>query len=110
MHRERERERERERHRHRQREKQAPCREPDAVLDPGSPGPGPGLKAGAKPLSHLGFPDCIFFMQIFKPSIFPLSIVGLQIVKFQIRNICDKRYIAIIIKLLDFSIINAYGR
>ena len=31
-------ERERERQRHRQREKQAPCREPDAGLDPGTPG------------------------------------------------------------------------
>ena len=41
---ERERERERERQRHRQREKQVPCREPDAGLDPGSPGPHPGLK------------------------------------------------------------------
>ena len=34
-----------ERQRHRQREKQAPCREPDVGLDPGSPGSGPGLKA-----------------------------------------------------------------
>ena len=41
----RERERERERQRHRQREKQAPCREPDVGLDPGSPGSYPGLKA-----------------------------------------------------------------
>ena len=32
------RERERERQGHRQREKQAPCREPDVGLDPGSPG------------------------------------------------------------------------
>ena len=40
----RERERERERQRHRQREKQAPCREPYAGLDPGSPGSHPGLK------------------------------------------------------------------
>ena len=37
--------RERERQRHRQREKQAPCREPDVGLDPGSPGSGSGLKA-----------------------------------------------------------------
>ena len=29
----------------REREKQAPCREPDVGLDPGSPGSGPGLKA-----------------------------------------------------------------
>ena len=49
-----ERERERERQRHRQREKQAPCGEPDAGLDPGSPGSHPRLKASAKPLSHPG--------------------------------------------------------
>ena len=40
-----ERERERERQRHGQREKQAPCREPDAGLDPGSPGSHPRLQA-----------------------------------------------------------------
>ena len=39
------REREGERHRHRQREKQAPCREPNAGLNPGSPGSHPGPKA-----------------------------------------------------------------
>ena len=38
-------EREREKQRHRQREKQAPYREPDAGLDPRSPGSHPGLKA-----------------------------------------------------------------
>ena len=34
-------------------------REPDAGLDPGSPGSGPGPKAGAKPLSlnHPGIPS-----------------------------------------------------
>ena len=36
---------ERERQRQRQREKEAPCRELDAGLNPGSPGSGPGLKA-----------------------------------------------------------------
>ena len=36
---------ERERQRHREKEKQAPWREPDAILDPGSPGSGPGPKA-----------------------------------------------------------------
>ena len=46
--RQRERERKRERQRHRQREKQAPCREPNAGLDPGSPGSGPGWKAALK--------------------------------------------------------------
>ena len=35
----------RDRQRHRQREKQALCREPDAELDPRSPGSRPGLKA-----------------------------------------------------------------
>ena len=42
---EREKERERERQRHRQSEKQAPCREPDAGLDPQSPGSWPDPKA-----------------------------------------------------------------
>ena len=40
----------------RERERQAPCREPDVGLDPGSPGSHSGLKAGAKPLSHPGVP------------------------------------------------------
>ena len=38
------RERERERQRQRQREMQAPWREPEVGLDPGSLGSGPGLK------------------------------------------------------------------
>ena len=37
--------RDRERQRYRLREKQAPCREPDVGLDPGSPGSHPGPKA-----------------------------------------------------------------
>ena len=49
-----ERERESQRQRHRQREKQAPYKEPDSGLDPGTLGPHPRLKAGAKPLSHPG--------------------------------------------------------
>ena len=48
--------RHRERPRHRQSEEQAPCREPNAGLDPGTPGSHPGLKAGAQPLSHPGVP------------------------------------------------------
>ena len=39
--------RERERQRHRKREKQAPGREPNVGLDPGTPGSLPGLKADA---------------------------------------------------------------
>ena len=42
--------------RHRQREKQAPCREPDVGLNPGSLGSPPELKADAQPLSHPGIP------------------------------------------------------
>ena len=47
---------ERERQRHRQREKQAPCQEPNAGLDTGTPGSHPGPKAAVKPLSHPGIP------------------------------------------------------
>ena len=46
-----------ERERQKQREKQAPCREPDVGLDPGTPGSRLELKAGAKPLSHPGIPE-----------------------------------------------------
>ena len=42
--------------RSRQRKKQVPCKEPNAGLDPRTPGSCPGLKAGAKPLSHPGIP------------------------------------------------------
>ena len=38
------------------RSRQAPCREPDVELDPGSPGSRSGPKTGAKPLSHPGIP------------------------------------------------------
>ena len=51
---------ERESQRHRQREKQAPCREPDMGLDPGSPGSHLGPKAGVKLLSHPGVPKFMF--------------------------------------------------
>ena len=43
-----------ERQRHRQSEKQAPCREPDGRLDPGTPGSHPEPKADAQPPSHPG--------------------------------------------------------
>ena len=44
-------------------EKQAPCREPDAGLDPGTPGSRPGLKAGAQLLSPPGAleQNCLVF-------------------------------------------------
>ena len=46
----------RERQRHREREKQAPHREPDAGLDPGTAGSRPEPKTDAQPLSHPGAP------------------------------------------------------
>ena len=39
-----------------EREKQAPRREPDVGLHPGTPGSRPWPKAGAKPPSHPGIP------------------------------------------------------
>ena len=42
--------------RDRQREKQAPCKEPDAGLDPGTLGSCPEPKAGTSPLSYPGLP------------------------------------------------------
>ena len=47
----------RERQRHSQREKQAPCKEPDVGLDPGTPGSHPEPKADTQPLSHQVPPD-----------------------------------------------------
>ena len=60
-------ERERERQRHRQREKQAPCREPDVGLDPGSPGSRPEPKVDAQLLSHPGAPrrELLYFIYLF---------------------------------------------
>ena len=57
----RERERERERQRHKQRKNQAPCREPDAGLDPRPPGSRPGPKADTQPLSHPEIPKKDFY-------------------------------------------------
>ena len=55
-----ERERERERERDRQREKQAPRRESDVGLDPGTPGSHPGPKADTQPLKPLKCPKFSF--------------------------------------------------
>ena len=49
-------ERQREGQRHRQKEKQAPHKEPEVVLDPGTPGSCPRPKADAQPLSHPSIP------------------------------------------------------
>ena len=59
------------RHRDREAETQAEGeagsmhQEPDAGLDPGSPGSHPGPKAGAKPLSHPGIPQFAFFLVLY---------------------------------------------
>ena len=58
-------ERKRERQRHGQGEK-APCREPNVGLDPWTPGSRPEPKAGAKPLSHPGIPNCFHFRKGFR--------------------------------------------
>ena len=63
-----ERHRERERQKHRQRDRQAPCRESDVGLDPGTPGSCPGPKADAQLLSHSGVPSYIS-NKIFSPQI-----------------------------------------
>ena len=39
--------------------------EPNVGFDPGSPGSGPGSKAGAKPLRHPGIPKYTFFKKDF---------------------------------------------
>ena len=51
-----------ERQRYRQREKQAPCREPDAGLDPRTPGSCPEPKADAQLLSHPSVPTWWFLL------------------------------------------------
>ena len=61
---------ERERRRHRQREKQAPHREPDVGLDPGTPGSHPGPKADAEPLSHPGIPNKMLVNQTLAKLLF----------------------------------------
>ena len=43
-------------HRQRKREKQAPCKEPDAEFDLGTPGSHPEPKADTQLLSHSGIP------------------------------------------------------
>ena len=57
----------RERQRHRQREKQAPCREPDAGLDPGTPDYALGM-GSTQPLSHPVIP-IIFVLKSILPYI-----------------------------------------
>ena len=59
-----------ERHR-RQREKQAPWRDSDAGIDPGTPGLCPGPKAGGKPLSHPGIPNILESIKIFNNFFLP---------------------------------------
>ena len=51
---------ERKRQRHREEEEQVPCREPDAELDPRTPGSCPEPKADAQLLSHPGIPEKLY--------------------------------------------------
>ena len=67
--------RERERQRHRQREKQAPCREPDAGLDPRTPGSCPEPKADTQPLSHPGAPGGTISIPILEMNKLKLGIL-----------------------------------
>ena len=52
------------RQRHKRRKKQAPCREPDVGLDPGTLGSRPEPKADAQPLSHPGVPGLMLLMEL----------------------------------------------
>ena len=54
-----------------QREKQAPCREWDVGLDPGSPGSDPGLKAALNPRVP-GLPFFLFLSKGQSPNSFLL--------------------------------------
>ena len=56
--------RDREKSRDTGRKKQAPCREPDAGLNPGTLGSCPGPKADAQPLSHPGVPAVMFLLAL----------------------------------------------
>ena len=53
-------ERHREREAETQREKQAPCRDPNMGLDPGTPGSHPEPKVDTQPLSHPGVPPVLY--------------------------------------------------
>ena len=53
---------------HRQREKQAPCGEPDAGLNPSTPGSHPEPKTDAQPLSHPGDLGIAFKILVSQPS------------------------------------------
>ena len=46
--------------------KQAPCREPDVGLDPGTLGSCPEPKADGQPLSHPGVPISLHFRLLMK--------------------------------------------
>ena len=74
----------RDRERERQREKQAPYREPDVGLDPGTLGSRPGPKAGAKPLSHPGIPH--FLINPCPILQFPYTILQVDCSHFENRE------------------------
>ena len=57
-------ERERKRQRHRRREKQAPCREPDVGLEPGTPGSGPGQRQAPNRWATQGSPGLSILLTV----------------------------------------------
>ena len=63
----------RERQRHRQKEKQTPYREPDAVLDPRTPGSQLEPKADAQPLNHPGTPTITSYTDLPTDSLDPIN-------------------------------------
>ena len=72
----------RERLRHRQRAKQAPCREPDVGLDPGTPGSHPKSREDAQPLSHPGVPLFSISMNSFLSFDYSFRIVTCFLIEF----------------------------
>ena len=55
--------------RRRQKEKQAPCGDPDAGLNPRTPGSCPELKADTQPLSHPGIPKLPLLLSLLPPHL-----------------------------------------
>ena len=92
-----------ERERDRQREKQAPCREPDVGLDPGSPGSQPELKAGIKLLSHPEIPRFYLCTKVF-PSVFFFLFLKSGFVIIILNSISVILLISILIRYIIYHI------
>ena len=76
------------RQRHRQREKQAPCRQPDVGLNPGTVGSCPEPKADAQPLSHPGVLRISIFNRFFIALLrFPIFSLITSIFLFMLNTV-----------------------